>query len=174
MTAMRDTYKKISPDTIERVRQIDLLTYMQTYEADNLVRMGAKTYRTREHDSLKISNGKWFWWSRGFGGVSALDYLIKVREMKFTDAVQLLAGSGIEYEIHSKQNELPQKKRLELPARNRNCSRVICYLKSRGLHEALIHECIRTGLIYESAKYHNAVFVGKDEKGILLDMIQRW
>lgn len=166
MTAMRDTYKKISPDTIERVRQIDLLTYMQTYEADNLVRMGAKTYRTREHDSLKISNGKWFWWSRGFGGVSALDYLIKVREMKFTDAVQLLAGSGIEYETYSKQNEPPREKRLELPARNRNCSRVICYLKSRGLHEALIHECIRTGLIYESAKYHNAVFVGKDEKGI--------
>ena len=56
----KNAYKKISLDTIERVRQIDLLTYMQTYEPDNLSRIGAKTYKTREHDSLKISNGKWF------------------------------------------------------------------------------------------------------------------
>lgn len=163
----KNAYKKISLDTIERVRQIDLLTYMQTYEPDNLARIGAKTYKTREHDSLKISNGKWFWWSRGFGGVSALDYLIKVRDIKFTDAVQLLAGSGIEYMPHiSEKVREPEEKKLQLPKRNRNCNRVIQYLKNRGIDEALICECIRTGLLYESAKYHNVVFVGKDEHGI--------
>lgn len=171
MTATRNdrkaAYKRISPDTIERVRQIDLLTYMQTYEPDNLMRTGARTYKTRDHDSLKISNGKWFWWSHGFGGVSALDYLIKVRDMKFTDAVQVLASSGIGYVPHiSEAAQEIQEKKLELPVRNRNCNTVIWYLNSRGIHEALIHECIRIGLIYESAKYHNAVFVGKDEKGI--------
>ena len=44
-------------------------------------------YCTAEHDSLKISNGKWYWWSRGFGGYSALDYLIKVKEYDFVEAV---------------------------------------------------------------------------------------
>lgn len=37
------------------------------------------TYTTRRHDSLKISNGKWMWWSQSIGGRSTLDYLIKIR-----------------------------------------------------------------------------------------------
>ncbi len=45
-----------------------------------LKRVAGNVYCTKEHDSLKISNGKWYWWSRGFGGVSALDYLIKVKQ----------------------------------------------------------------------------------------------
>ena len=43
-----------------------------------------------DHDSLKISNGKWMWWSRGFGGATALDYLIKVKGLSFTDAMRIL------------------------------------------------------------------------------------
>ena len=60
-----------------------MLTYLQTYEPQELVHFGGSTYCTREHDSLKISNGKWCWFSRGIGGCSALDYLIKVKEMPF-------------------------------------------------------------------------------------------
>ena len=41
----------------------------------------SNVYCTAEHDSLKISNGKWYWWSRGFGGYSALDYFIKVNQL---------------------------------------------------------------------------------------------
>ena len=64
---------------IDQARSIDLLTYLQSFEPTELVRVRGNTYCTREHDSLKISNGKWMWWSRGFGGNSALDYLIKVK-----------------------------------------------------------------------------------------------
>lgn len=35
--------------------------------------------------------GKWMWWSRGIGGRSALDYLIKVRGYDFVQAVQTIA-----------------------------------------------------------------------------------
>lgn len=66
-------------EQIEQARQIDLLTYLQRYEPTELIHIRGDTYCTREHDSLKISNGKWYWWSRGFGGASALDYLMKVR-----------------------------------------------------------------------------------------------
>ena len=55
--------------------------------------IGGSTYCTREHDSLKISNGKWCWFSRGIGGYSALDYLIKVKEMPFTQAVETIMGN---------------------------------------------------------------------------------
>lgn len=66
-------------EQIEQARQIDLLTYLQRYEPTELVHIRGDSYCTRGHDSLKISNGKWYWWSRGFGGASALDYLMKVR-----------------------------------------------------------------------------------------------
>jgi lipid-A-disaccharide synthase-like uncharacterized protein len=35
---------------------------------------------------LKICNGKWYWWLRGLGGVSALDYFIKGRDYDFVGA----------------------------------------------------------------------------------------
>ena len=77
-------------EQIIKARSIDLLTYLQTYEPTELVHVRGNTYCTRDHDSLKISNGKWMWWSRGFGGNSALDYLIKVKCMPFMDAMKVL------------------------------------------------------------------------------------
>ena len=83
-------YVQIDPDVLERVRQIDLLSYLREFEPSNLVKVKgtSNVYCTAEHDSLKISNGKWYWWSRGFGGYSALDYLIKVKEYDFVELLQ--------------------------------------------------------------------------------------
>ena len=63
-------------EAIERARQVDLLTYLQTCEPQELVHVSGNVYCTKTHDSLRISNGKWCWFSRGIGGYSALDYLI--------------------------------------------------------------------------------------------------
>lgn len=35
----------------------------------------------------------------------------------------------------------------------------------RGIDRKVIDACFRAGILYESADYHNAVFVGKDEAG---------
>ena len=75
---------------IEQARSIDLLTYLKTYEPTELVHIRGDVFTTLTHDIFKMSNGKWYWWSRGFGGRSALDYLIKVKGMSFTDAMQAL------------------------------------------------------------------------------------
>ena len=64
-------------EAIERARQVDLLTYLQTCEPQELVHVSGNVYCTKTHDSLRISNGKWCWFSRGIGGYSALDYLLK-------------------------------------------------------------------------------------------------
>ena len=77
-------------ETIERVRQVDLFTYLQSCEPQELVHVSGNVYCTREHDSLKISNGKWYWWSRGFGDISALDYLIKVLDMRHMKKLRTL------------------------------------------------------------------------------------
>ena len=73
----------IPPQVVQEVKRIDLLTYPKNYEPYELVHFSGNTYTTRTHDSLKISNGKWMWWSRGIGGRSALDYLIKVKDYSF-------------------------------------------------------------------------------------------
>ena len=65
----------VSPEAIRQAKQMDLLTYLQSYQPDELVKLSGGTYCTRQHDSLKISNGKWHWFSRGIGGTTALDYL---------------------------------------------------------------------------------------------------
>ena len=77
----------IPRDTVARVKRLDLLAYLERYDPHELVRVSRDVYATRTHDSLKISNGKWCWWSQGIGGRSALDYLIKVRGMGFQAAV---------------------------------------------------------------------------------------
>lgn len=84
----------IAPEVVTEAKRMDLLTYLRTYEPGQLVRVSGNTYCTREHDSLKISNGKWMWWSRGIGGRTALDYLIKVKELSFIEAVETI----IQYE----------------------------------------------------------------------------
>jgi len=52
----------VEPEIIEQVRQIDLLTYLRKFEPDNVeeVKGTRNVYRTVDHDSLKMSNGKWF------------------------------------------------------------------------------------------------------------------
>ena len=157
-------YVQLDPAVIEQARQMDLLSYLRAYEPNNLVRVGGSVYCTREHDSLKISNGKWYWWSRGIGGVSALDYLIKVKDYGFVEAVEALTGGAVEWTpLQTPKKDEP--KVLLLPPRNKDCNRVAQYLFGRGIDYQLIQECISDGTLYESADYHNAVFIGKDESG---------
>ena len=161
-------YVQIDPDVLEQARQIDLLSYLRAYEPSNLVKVKGTTnvYCTAEHDSLKISNGKWYWWSRGFGGYSALDYLMKVKEYGFVEAVEILTGQTMaDWKPPPPAVKKDEPKVLLLPPKNKNCDRVTEYLFGRGIDYKLIQECISEGIIFESADYHNAVFIGKDESG---------
>ena len=71
-------------------KEWDLLSYLMVHEPEELKKSGPEEYRTKTHDSLVISNGKWHWFSRNIGGRSALDYLIKVRGEDFITAVNHL------------------------------------------------------------------------------------
>ena len=44
----------------ELAKQMDLFTYLKNYEPNELVQESRTQYCTREHDSLKISNGIWY------------------------------------------------------------------------------------------------------------------
>ena len=75
---------QIRKSDIAKIKELDLLTYFKNYGPDELIRNGRnESYYLRHHDSLKLSNGMWYWWSRGIGGKTALDYLIKVEGFTF-------------------------------------------------------------------------------------------
>lgn len=156
--------KQVSKEQIEQARKLDLLSYLQQYEPYELVKVASGVYSTRSNDSLKISNGKWYRWSRGYGGVSALDYLVKVREMDFVSAVRYLCDkAGYIPPPQTCTAKPPKKKTFCLPPANANNERVICYLRARGLSPELLSMCIDMGLLYEDTR-HNCVFVGFDEE----------
>ena len=156
----------VAPEVVQRVKQIDLLTYLKTYEPSELVHFSGNVYTTRSHDSLKISNGKWMWWSQGIGGRSALDYLIKVRGYDFVQAVQIIAEQAAIQPPVSIPAEKKTEKRLILPKPYRYQTYAVSYLQNRGIDMEMIQYCLKTGQVYESENYHNVVFVGKDQSGI--------
>ena len=152
------------PDVIQKVKELDLYTYLKNYEPDELVHFSRGTYMTRTHDSLKISNGMWYWFSQGVGGKTALEYLIRVRDYSFIEAVEIILGkSKISPPIQYKQKEKVQNVRLLLPKRASDNEQVIKYLVGRGIDKDIIQECIDNDLIYQQYQNNNVVFVGYDK-----------
>ena len=154
----------VTEEQIAEAKRWDLLSYLQAYEPGELKKSGPREYRTRSHDSLVISNGKWHWCSRNMGGRTALDYLIKVRGQDFVSAVETLCGGGASPFL-SQPADLPPPKPFELPEPNRYATKVMGYLQGRGIDGGIISRCLRDGSIYESFRYHNCVFVGNDMEG---------
>jgi len=142
------------------------LSYLQANEPGNLKKSGMNEYRLVDHDSLKISNGRWNWFSRGIGGKTALDYLIHVRGMVFVEAVKLLTDDrGVNFSFQTVKNfspKEPERKPFALPPASKDYSRVMAYLTGRGIDREIVGLCIKQKILYESAEKHNAVFVGTD------------
>ena len=155
----------IAPEVVTEAKRMDLLTYLRTYEPGQLVRVSGNTYCTREHDSLKISNGKWMWWSRGIGGRTALDYLIKVKELSFIEAVETIMGNcAVTAPMYETENRSYEEQPLLLPQKSPTSDVVTQYLFGRGIDYEIINECFDNELIIESLPYHNVVFIGYDDK----------
>ena len=92
--------ERVTTDQIKLARTVDLISYMQRYEPEELIRTGPHDYKTATHSSLCISdNGLWHWYSRGIGGRGALNYLIQVKGMDFVSAVRYLCE--LELPVHT-------------------------------------------------------------------------
>lgn len=154
----------VSRERLDRAKQMDLLTYLQSYESNELVRLSGNVYSTKTHDSLKISNGKWCWWSRNIGGRSALDYLIKVKGITLPDAVTLIDGRIADTQPAIIRQNSEKSANFYLPERNENNAKVKSYLDGRGIHSVVIDYCLKTYRLYEDKRFHNAVFVGFDNE----------
>ena len=156
----------VTPEQITQAKELDLLTYLQRFDPHALVHVGGSTYCTREHDSLKISNGKWNWFSREIGGKTALDYLIKVQGFSFTQAVETLVGRAavLPPVSHAAPKPAPPRKLL-MPELNSNNDVVLNYLMGRGIHPVVLDFCLEHKLLFETKQYHNALFAEYGREG---------
>lgn len=165
--------KYIPPETLQEVKQIDLLTYLNRYEPFELVRVSNEVYSTKTHDSIRISNGMWHRFSTGDAGKSALDYLIKVKNMAFMEAAHHILSKSPAPIVN---NIIPAKKerRLLLPKRSESCDKAIAYLRKRCIDKSILADFINTNSIYETQfhnkkngkTYDNIVFIGFDDSDI--------
>ena len=66
-----------------------------------------------------------------------------------------------------KPSKTEEKKPFELPERNADMRIVYGYLiHERLIDRQVLNRFVKDGLIYEDAKYHNAVFIGKNCEGV--------
>lgn len=147
-------------EQIDRANQVNLEQFLRS-QGEQLIKSGNE-YRWKRHDSLTVKENKWFRHSQCKGGYP-IDFVMEFFEKTFPEAVQMLIGEDAA-EIVA---EPVQRSEFRLLPRCESNTRIVKYLtEERKLPLDLVGMFIADGLIYEDAKHHNVVFVGKDEKGV--------
>ena len=150
-------------EQIERANQVNLEWFLRS-QGEQLIKSG-REFRWKAHDSVTIRENKWFRHSRSKGGYP-IDFVMEFYGKSFPEAIQMLIAEAPEGQKAVTQ-PVQELHEFRLPIRYGNEEKIIRYLtEERKLPLELIQEFIADGLIYEDAKHHNVVFVGKDKNGI--------
>ena len=112
--------------------------------------------------SVTIRGSQWFDHGAETGG-RAISFVMRYYALDYPQAVALLLDAGVSPAPAAEPSEAV----LTLPEASDNMHRLFAYLCStRGLSPAVVAVFVRAGLLYEEARFHNAVFVGRDDRGI--------
>lgn len=131
-----------------------------------ILKRSGSEYQWRDgSEKVTIRGNLWFHQYDQEGG-DAVSFAKRFFGMSYAEAIEcLLEGSGDI--IHSSPAPAKETKPFTMPKRNDNMRRVYGYLLNRRKIDVdVLNEFVRNKLIYESADYHNAVFVGRDNDGM--------
>jgi len=154
---------KLDEKIIERVRNVDIIAFLEGRGYTFTQRGGA--FRCQQHPSLAVKNNRlsWYWHSKSIGGHGALDYLVKAENVPFREAVN--AVTGITPIATPPRRETEQPKTLVLPEKTGIPLKLYDYLcKKRGIDGDIVNTLIQKEMLYEDRR-GNVVFVGHDENG---------
>ena len=154
----------IDNKTIEQARNADIIAFLEKYHGFTFAPMSGG-YRCQQHKSLAVKADRlsFYWHSRGVGGFGALDYLVKVENMPFREAVEVITGATPPTAPPQRETEPP--KTLILPEKSGLQLRLYDYLcNKRGIDSAIVNSLIQEEKLYEDRR-GNIVFVGHDEQG---------
>ncbi len=164
-----EDFWKFTDEEMEIAKNTDLPDLLE-HLGYHLKRVG-RYYTTREMDSIRIKNRRtWRRYSEGTGG-DAITFLQRFENKGFREAVEyLLAFNGRARDSPAPLRPLQsaveeEKPEFTLPPANGDNRRVFAYLRKRGIAPQVIRAFLNAGLLYEDAKYHNCVFVGRDASG---------
>lgn len=148
----------------QRANEVDLEDFLSR-QGEKLLRSGREKRLASDH-SITVRGNRWYDHAAGTGGC-AIDFVQMHYNSTFPEAVTLLLGGeqGQAYRASGPEQEREQKP-FALPEANQDMLRVYAYLtKTRCLDREVVSAFAKEKLIYEDAKYHNAVFVGYDAGG---------
>lgn len=154
----------IDVTTVAQARNTDVIAFLEKRCGFTFTSRGG-AYRCQQHNSLAVKADRlsWYWHSKGIGGFGALDYLVKVENMPFREAVE--AVSGITPRAAQTRQEAEQPKTLILPEKREIALRLYDYLcRKRGIGGEVVNTLIQEEKLYEDRR-GNVVFVGFDEHG---------
>lgn len=158
-------YIHFTDEQKERAASVDL-EEMLRHRGERLLRSGHDKRLSSDH-SITIRGNEWFDHSTSQGG-HAISFVQNYYGMSYQDAVLYLLGDSIGKPFPPAKEKQPEtKKEFLLPETNRDMRRVFAYLvKQRCIDREVVTHFAKERLLYEDAKYHNAVFVGMDNNGI--------
>ena len=173
--------KYIDPELVKIANSQDVFDILKR-TGEPLKKVG-REYRHREHDSLVVTPGKGFYWfSKNYGSKSPINYFEHVHELDFVSATTKVL-EAMNYDF-SMQNIVIEKEEVSnplyisndfiLPERADDNKRAFAYLvKTRHIDKDLVSSMMKKGIIYQSKKYNNLVFLGKDYEGNIASAFTR-
>lgn len=167
------TYIHFTDEQKKKANSVDLVDFLER-QGEKLLRSGREK-RLASDRSITIRGNRWYDHETGGGGL-AIDFLQNFYGHSFPEAVTRLLGEQGEIIYKTADiKEQEERKPFVLPQKYSDMRRVFAYLiKQRCIDRDIISFFARNKMLYESCEpskdntmeYHNAVFVGLDEKGI--------
>ena len=156
-------YIHFTKEQREQARRTDLANFLIS-QGEQVKKSGSEYEWFDGSQKVTIRGHLWYHQYEQKGG-DAVDFVRRFYNKDYAEAVQMLL-SNYGGQIVNLQTTEREQKPFILPPRNDRMSRVFSYLLlTRGIDKDVIYEFVRRKMIYESADYHNAVFVGYDSNG---------
>ena len=145
---------------------VDLTEFLRR-QGERLIRSGPE-YRMASDHSVTIRGNEWYDHETREGG-GPISFVQNRYGLSYPEAVsKLLEAGGSLPHVSAQDEKESRRKEFVQPPANREMRRVYAYLiQKRLIDRDVLTAFVRAGLIYEDAQYHNAVFVGKDEHGVV-------
>ncbi len=167
-------------DEMDAARQTDLPDLLNSLGYQVKQKGNYHTLAEMPHIMIKRRASYYDNYERAWG--DAITFLETHHNMDFKQAVTYL----LEYHGHSREQPIPAPPRVSsppkqkkqpaefiLPEAHTDHRRVFAYLIKRGIARNVIADFIRNDLLYESADYHNSVFVGINSDGKAVNAYMR-
>lgn len=157
-------YIHFTEEQKQTARQIDIAELLRS-QGETVKRSGSE-YEWRDGSAkVTIRGNLWFHQYDRQGG-DAIDFVRRFYNKSYPEAMEYLLG-GSNGTLITSPPVVKEKKPFELPTPNNNMRRAFAYLTiTRGIDKEVVQAFADRNMIYESADYHNAVFVGYDGNGI--------